>query len=314
LADESVFAVFNPSAGRGRGGRRIEHFRELLRRHVGEVRYAVTSRPDEESELVDAALAAGCRTLVAAGGDGTWSKVADSLLKSGRSDVSLALLAGGTGNDFGKTFGISFESSEAVVRAIAAGRARRIDVGRCESRHFLNVVGIGFDIAVIADAAGMPVLKGDALYRFCALRQLFRFPGLELRIRDETKELLRADHLMLIIANARYFGGSFHIAPGADLTDGRLDLVAIRNVGPLARARLFRKVAQGRHAADENVEIVQGRRFEVSFTEPIQYEVDGDVYTASAESLTVEAVPAALNLIVPAGGATQTVLVRRSSD
>ncbi len=314
MADESVFAVFNPSAGRGRGGRRIDHFRELLRRHVGEVRYAVTSRPDEESELVGAALAAGCRTVVAAGGDGTWSKVADSLLKSGRSDVSLALLAGGTGNDFGKTFGISFESSEAVVRAIAAGRSRRIDVGRCGARHFLNVVGIGFDIAVIADAAAMPLLKGDALYQFCALRQLFRFPGLELEIRDETKELFRADHLMLIIANAEYFGGSFHIAPGADLGDGKLDLVAIRNVGPLTRARLFRKVARGRHTSDENVEIVQGRRFEVSFAEPIQYEIDGDVYTATGKSLAVEAVPAALNLILPAGGATQTVLARGASD
>ena len=132
---------------------------------------------------MDRALDAGHDAIVAVGGDGTWSRVADRILRSGRRDVALGLLAGGTGNDFGKSVGVTFERSEEVVRAIAAGRRKRIDVGRVGERHFLNVVGFGFDIAVIDDAAGVPVLKGDLLYRFSAARQLFRFPGLELDIR-----------------------------------------------------------------------------------------------------------------------------------
>jgi len=295
---ESVFVLFNPSAGRGRCARRIPGFLALLRRHLPRFEHALTTRAGEEDELVDRALAAGHDAVVAVGGDGTWSRAADRILRAGRSDVALGLLAGGTGNDFGKSVGVVYERSEEVVRAIAEGRRTRIDVGRVGERHFLNVVGLGFDIAVIDDAGGMPLLKGDLLYRFCALRQLFRFPGVELSIEGGGEER-KLRHLMLIVANARIFGGSFHIAPRADLRDGRLDLVSIADAGPLRRARLFDRVAHGRHEREPEVEIRQAERFRISFTPPLRYELDGEVYASPDGFLEAVVVPEALDLLVP---------------
>jgi hypothetical protein len=46
-----------------------------------------------------------------------------------------------------------------------------------ENRHFLNVVGFGFDIAVIEDSWRVRYLRGAPLYLYCAVRQLYRFPG-----------------------------------------------------------------------------------------------------------------------------------------
>ena len=249
--------------------------------------------------MEDQALDAGVRSILAIGGDGTWSAVADRIVRSDRSDVTLGLLPAGTGNDFGKSLGIRHEHADAVVRGIAAGRRRRIDVGRVEGRHFLNVVGFGFDIAVIDDAERVPLLKGDALYQFCALRQLFRFRGLTVEVSGDTSEPQRRDHLMLVIANANYFGGSFHIAPHASLDDGMLDAVSIYNVGPIARARLFSRVAKGRHERDENVDIRQSSGFRIAFGGPVRYEVDGEVYTSNGNALEVESVPGALNVFTP---------------
>ena len=303
MPQSSVFAVINPWAGRGRGGARIARFRELLDRHAPGWVEGVSERPGHESELADRALAEGYERIVAIGGDGTWSLVADRILRSGRDGVQLGLLPAGTGNDFGKTLGITWDRAEDVVRAIAAGRHRRIDVGRVGERHFLNVVGLGFDIAVIEDAEKVSWLKGDALYQFCALRQLFRFPGLSLGVAHDASPPERVRHLMLTISNARYFGGSFHIAPGADLTDGRLDVVSIHDTHPIGRARLFRSVGKGSHVGHPKVRTRQSERFTVELDPPLKYEMDGEVYTTHEPRLVIEAVPLALDLLVPEGEA-----------
>lgn len=295
-----VFVLFNPSAGKGRCARRIGFFLELLERHLPGFHHAVTARAGDEDAVLDRALAEGYDTIVAAGGDGTWSRAADRIVRSGRPGVALGLLAGGTGNDFGKSVGVTFERSEDSVRAIAAGRRTRIDVGRVGDRHFLNVVGFGFDIAVIDDAAATPLLKGDLLYRFCAAKQLFRFPGLPLEISEAGGTPERIDHLMLIVANGRVFGGSFRIAPQADLRDGRLDLVSIRNAGPFRRAKLFNLVARGRHADEPEVEMRRAPAFRVGFRPPLRYEVDGEVCTAEGPALETVSVPGALELLAPA--------------
>jgi diacylglycerol kinase (ATP) len=298
-APRSVFVLVNPAAGRGRRAERLPYFRELLAREIPGFREAVTTRAGEEDALLDGALRDGHDAIVAVGGDGTWSRAADRILRSGRRDVALGLLACGTGNDFGKSLGVTFERSAEVVRAIAAGRARRIDAGRVGDRYFLNVVGFGFDIAVIDDAARTPLLRGDLLYRFCALRQLFRFPGTTLEIAAGSGPARRFPHLMLVVANGGIFGGSFRIAPGADLADGRLDLVSIADAGPLRRARLFDLVARGRHVGEREVETRTGEEFRVGFDAPIRYEVDGEVCAAAVSPLSIRSVPGALEVFVP---------------
>ncbi|MEJ2722309.1 MAG: diacylglycerol kinase family protein, partial [bacterium] len=176
-----VFVITNPTAGRGRGLKFIDRYHRLLRHYLGDYDGANTTAPGDETRLADHALDRGYRSIISIGGDGTWGSVADRIVRSGRDDVTLGLLPAGTGNDFGKSLSVRLDNTENVIRGIADGSRRRIDVGRVGRRHFLNVVGFGFDIAVIDDAAAFPILKGDLLYQFCALRQLFRFKGLPIR-------------------------------------------------------------------------------------------------------------------------------------
>jgi diacylglycerol kinase (ATP) len=296
---DSCLVIFNPAAGRGAAGRLIDAYASRLRERLGAVDSATTERPGDEADLADRALAEGRKALIAVGGDGTWSRVADRIVSSGRRDVALGLLPAGTGNDFAKSLGIRAERLDEVIAGIAEDRRRTIDVGRVGSRHFLNVVGFGFDIAVIDDAAAFPVLRGDALYRFCALRQLFKFRGLAIGVSDGTAPAVRRKHLMFTVSNGNYFGGSFRIAPQASLDDGKLDAVSIYDAGPLKRAALFSRVARGTHHGDPKVATLQAQRFSLSFEPPVRYEIDGEVYTHDGGVLSVEAVPRALDVFVP---------------
>lgn len=295
----STFVLVNPAAGRGRRRARLREYLDLLRHHIGPFEPTVTARAGDEVGLLDRAIAAGADCIVAVGGDGTWSVAADRIVASGR-DVALGLLPVGTGNDFGKSLGIRHGRAGDVMRAIADRATTTIDVGRVGGRHFLNVVGLGFDIAVIDDAARTPVLRGDLLYRFCALRQLFRFPGTRVSLAADGEAPLSMDVLMLTISNANYFGGSFHIAPRASLSDGRLDAVAIRDAGPITRARLFSTVSKGAHEGIEHVVSRQARSFTIDVGGRLRYEVDGEVVEGETP-LVVESVPRALRVCAPPG-------------
>jgi diacylglycerol kinase (ATP) len=295
----STFVLVNPAAGRGRRRARVEQYLALLEKHLGAFEPVITSRAGDETALLDRALSESIDCIIAVGGDGTWGAAADRIVKSGRRDVALGLLPTGTGNDFGKSLGIRHEHAEDVVRAIVDRTTATIDVGLAGGRHFLNVIGLGFDIAVIDDAAKTPLLRGDVLYRFCALRQLFFFPGRDVEIEALGEAPIRTRALMLTISNANYFGGSFHIAPRASLSDGRLDAVVIQDAGPLTRARLFSTVSKGRHEGDPHIIARQAPSFAIRFEGELRYEADGEVFAASASPLIVSSVPNALRVCTP---------------
>jgi len=305
--------IFNPASGRGRGRRRLGRYRELLTKHLPQVTFGETQGPGDEARLADEALAAGYHVIVAVGGDGTWGNVADRLVASGRDDVALGLLPNGTGNDFGRTLGLDPMDAEAAVRTLAAGRTRSVDVGLLETpsapehdpgrmrpRHFLNLIGFGFDIAVIDAAARARLLRGELLYKVTALQQLFRFPGFRAEIGTDDGTPRGGEHLMLTISNGRFFGGGFPIAPEAQADDGLLHACRIGDTTPLTRLRLFNLAEKGRHVGQGQVEISGGPVFRLAFPEPPRFEMDGDVRQAAEREMVVRVRPRALRVVAPA--------------
>ena len=307
--------IFNPASGHGRGAARIPIYLSLLARHLQDFDHSITTARGDEAGLARAALEAGAETVVAVGGDGTWSQVADQVL-GWPGPARLAVLPSGTGNDFARNLGISYEDPEHAVRTLAAGRTRRVDIGRVVSpsvadgqrntpneyrpRHFLNLVGFGFDIAVIDAAAGARFLKGAPLYKITALLQLFRFSGIDGKVSSPTQDTREGRHLIITISNGRYFGGGFPIAPEATVEDGLLHACLIRDAGPLRRATLFNRAERGRHVGAPEVEILSDRRFSVRFPEEGEvprFEVDGDVFVSANHVVEVELLPKALELV-----------------
>jgi len=216
---ERVTVIVNPASGRGRGSRLLPDIRKTFAA-VGVTDVRLTERPGDEKRLAALALHDGATTIVACGGDGTWSNAANAILSAG-SNCRLALLAAGTGNDFAKTVGAPAGDLAATAKLAVEGPEMLVDVGRIEDRYFLNVTGFGFDIAVLDDLKNIPFLTGDLLYLGAALRQLFKFDGMKVDITTAAVARGPRAHLMLIIANGRNFGGMFQIAPDARINDGR---------------------------------------------------------------------------------------------
>jgi diacylglycerol kinase (ATP) len=291
---DGVAVVLNPAAGGGRARRLLSRSRAAF----AGTPVRLTEGPDDERRLVRDALAGGASTIVAIGGDGTWSKVADAIAESG-ADIRLAVVAAGTGNDFARTLGAPAHDIEAIARLVADPRAeRRIDLLRIDGRrHVLNVAGVGFDAAV-AQRVERARLPRAAAYVAGSLAELFRYPGFEVAEEGVAGRRL----LMLALANGRHFGGTFVIAPGAELDDGLIDVVAIADASPVERLRLFAAAFSGRHVSMPGVEVRRAAALTLRFAAAPLLEVDGDLHRAASPEVEVVCLRGALRVVTPTDG------------
>ena len=252
----------------------------------------LTEGAGDERRLIREAVEDGCTTIAVLGGDGTWSKCASALAEAG-TKCRLALINGGTGNDFTKAFASPAEDARAMAALALEGPDRPVDMGRLDGKLFLNVAGFGFDAAVLAAMERPSVLRGQALYIGAALGQLFGYAGL----RIDTDASGARPTLLFAIANGRSFGGTFRIAPNADIADGMLDAITVGDTAPIRRLPLFLAAMRGDHLSLPNVFERRAPTFTLTFPSPPVYQADGELRRASAARVEVACVPAAIRMV-----------------
>lgn len=282
-----ITVVANPAAGNGRGQRVIARLRPLLQaRGVDDLR--LTTGPGDEARLARRALDEGAEGIIAVGGDGTWSQVA-AVLGASRSPVPLALLAAGRGNDFAKTLGLPVEDHVATLALLRAGQARPCDLGEVDGTLFLNVAGFGFDAHVLARTRG----GGALTYARTALAEVGRYQASRVAVDDGPAQPL----LLCAAANGAHFGGAFHIAPGAAVDDGALQLVAVADLPTLARVPLLAAALRGRHIGHRATTQRATGACTLTFDAPPLYQADGELHQARTRRVQVQVVPGAIRLV-----------------
>ena len=265
---------------------------------IDEVR--TTERQGDESGLTQKAISDGFTTIVAVGGDGTTANIANAILHSG-ADVRLAAMPAGTGNDFAKVLGTAKSSVQSVAELCAIPSNVRVDVGRIEDVFFLNCCGFGFDVAVLEQIHRTTWLRGSSVYLYTAVRQLFDFPGFDVSIGAAGQSRSSERHMLLVIANAAFFGGTFKIAPGASVVDGMLDAVSILDLSSLGRIGMLSAATRGAHGQRNECVMERAPTFEVEFASAPSFETDGELHHASQSKLRVVSCPAALRVVAASG-------------
>jgi YegS/Rv2252/BmrU family lipid kinase len=208
-------------------------------------------------------------------------------------------LRGGTANVWAKEAGFPKEAI-ASMRAIVAGRRRRVDLGRAlgtgGERYFLLMCGIGLDAAIVpAVPAGWKRRLGALSYIIGGVIIIFRTKTwrCEMRIDGDTSE--HALYWMLA-GNTRSYGGLLNLTHQARADDGLLDIALMRRSGVHRVVLDGVRALFGRHARSANVRYVRARAVEIG-TPAIPVQVDGEAHGTTP--LRIEIAPLALNVIVP---------------
>lgn len=290
--------LVNPVAGRGNGRAIAEKLVHQLHMEGVRCKLRYTHAPLEAVERVRT-LAHDHACILVAGGDGTWCEALDGAMQA-PTRPRLGLLPVGTGNDFAKMLGYGNDWREAC-RRIALGHTRRVDVGRCNyggavPRHFFNGAGIGFDAQVSREADHIRYLHGNAVYLMAVLRTLMlRYATPKVRIEHDQGQVEQTITLVAA-ANGRCYGGTFHIAPHAEIDDGLLDVICARGLGRLRILGLLPRVLRGRHLDDPAVTSLRSRRLVIESEVPLPLHLDGEVIRNEATRLEVEIVPGAIEI------------------
>jgi len=290
--------IVNPVAGRGRTRSTLLQMRDVFGAR-GVTIFHETSGPGDEEKLAARAIRSGARTIVAVGGDGTCSRIANAILQSGAA-CRLALMPSGTGNDFAKTLGVSGYTMLQVAELVTRPGATPIDVGFADGHYFLNSCGFGFDASVLAATKRVRFLKGDAVYVYAALAQLFTYPGVRVSI-DGHHDSARRNMLMVTVSNGQFLGGAFHIAPRASVVDGELDVGFFSESNLIERVRIFAGAFRGTHLQLPSVKTAKVRTMTLSFSEPPAMEIDGELRQATSSTVRIECVARALSVVAAPG-------------
>jgi diacylglycerol kinase (ATP) len=295
--NHSVFLIANPAAGRGRALRRLAELRACFAaEEIGETYQTLES--GDELRLACRALEHGAATIVAVGGDGTCAGIANAILRA-KSQCRLAVFPGGTGNDFAKTLGVERFTPQQLTDLVLSATNSRIDVGVAEDRYFLNSCGFGFDASVLEASNRVRFLKGDVVYIYSALRQLFTYRGAELstNIASET----RGQMLMVTVSNGRWLGGAFKIAPHASVLDGKLDACFFSDSNVVERVKLFVGAMRGTHVAMPSVSCASVHQLALTFPSRPSMEMDGELRLAQSTTVELKCVPRILSVVAAPG-------------
>jgi diacylglycerol kinase (ATP) len=289
--------IVNPSSAGGSTGEAWPQIASDLRSEFGAFKPVFTKHRGDAAAIAGEVARKGAKFIIACGGDGTVSEVANGILSSGK-DVELGILPSGTGGDFRRTLEIPSQS-RAAARVLRAGRTVRIDVGRVSfvdhngaeaMRYVIGVASCGMSTQVIERVkAGGPDwlpantpkwLGGRISFGASLLQTAMRTAPTRLVVQLDDAHERQIVVSNLCIANARYFGGGMKIAPDAKLTDGKFDVVG---VGDLSALKIFTsapRVYLGSHLSMPEVSHALARKVSVRTADrgaEVALEIDGEL-------------------------------------
>ena len=294
MARELALLV-NPAAGRGAGGRLRPVLASRLRASGFVVRELVGRDADESGALAAAAVEDGADSLVVVGGDGM---VHLGVQVAAGADLTLGVVPTGTGNDLARALGIPTKDPLRAADLIVASHTRLIDLARTGERHYATVLAAGFDSAVADRAYRMRRPKGQLRYTVATLAELRVFEPIRFTV-ELDGERSQLDAMLVAVGNSPSYGGGLRICEGAELDDGRLDVVVIKPISKPELVRVYPRLFSGTHVGHPSYERHQATTVSLAAVGVVGY-ADGE--RMGNLPLTVMAAPAALRVYAPATG------------
>ena len=308
---KKVALLYNPLSG-SRREQRLADMKAavaVLRAAGIEVTATPTQAPSEASPQVNQAIAEGCDTVFACGGDGTVHDVLQGLVGT---QVSLGIIPLGTANALAHDLGLPL-SAAGAARAALTATSRRVAVGRATyqdlsgsaaARYFVVALGAGVDAALFHQLDPQVKVRFGMLAYYAQATWLWlthRMQNFAVEFREANGAMRQAEVSEVLAVRVRNFGGVLReLAPGASLDRDDLRLVLFQTRSRLTYLRYIIRSMVGARWKIGGVELVHSASL-VCRPLPdggtVYVEADGEILgTLPAE---ISMVPDALTILVP---------------
>lgn len=287
--------IFNAFAG----SEKARALRRVLTRIAVGAELKPTTGPGQAGVIAREAAEGGCDIVIAAGGDGTIHEVADGLVGT---RATLGILPIGTMNVFARQLKIPLRP-EGAWKVIEDGEARALDLvrvefsseGQVETRHFIQMAGLGLDAEVVRRVTWEKKKRWGALsYVFEFLRtRRERPPVIVAKFEDGTS----ASGAFSLVGNGSYYGGPIAVFHRAVMSDGLMDVCVYESERWRDLFRYLVAVLRGKQDRTRGITYRQCREVEFTSDGETPFELDGELAGVLPVKMTV--VPCGLRVLAP---------------
>jgi diacylglycerol kinase (ATP) len=293
-----VKVILNPYANRWKAQQRNTELKAALDAAAFAYDLVPTEAAQHGIKLAKTAVSEGYDAVIAAGGDGTISEVVNGLmLAAGDGDpLPLGILPMGSANDFSDLLGLPRDLT-AATQLIAAGKTRKLDIGRVNDHFFLNNSAIGMEPMVTIESQKINWLSGSARYMAALVRALIRLRAWHMKIKWDNGSY-EGNTFLLSMCNGPRTGG-FPMAPGAELDDGLLDFVFNFEMPKRTLMHLLLKLMKGTHIDHPLVKFARTTQLTIECEQGLPLHADGEILGTAVSSITYQVLPAKIPIFTP---------------
>ncbi|MBR3053091.1 MAG: YegS/Rv2252/BmrU family lipid kinase [Firmicutes bacterium] len=212
--------------------------------------------------------------IIVAGGDGTINICVNAMIENGI-DLPLAIFPTGTANDFAYYFDLPFDVEELVNIALGEDWTYA-DVGKCNSKYFINVAAMGalIDVSQKTD----PNLKntlGVFAYYLRGATEIVNIHPIPIKL-ITPEYTYEEDMFFMVVMNGRSAGGFKKVSPWSEVNDGKLDVILFRKMSILEMGPLLLSVIAGNHPKNRNILYFQTSKLRIESDQYVSTDVDGE--------------------------------------
>jgi diacylglycerol kinase (ATP) len=290
-----AFVVLNPVAGTTDPERLERRITRGFESSGWTLEIHRTEEQEQIPKIVGQAVESRPDMVVAAGGDGTVSEVADGLVSTG---VPLGLIPAGTGNVLARDLEIPLMSPRAIRLLVGPHKTREIDALRINDRHFFLNISIGTSAAAMHDTKRDEKRQfGFLAYVWTGIQKLLGVQPTHFTLQVDGRTH-RANASDVIIANSGIMGfPALRLSEEIAIDDGKMGICIIRARTAWDYIRLIGDALLGRPQRDPRYHCLTAtERVTVSSDPALPVQGDGD--PIGHGSLEAVIVPKALKVIV----------------
>lgn len=285
-----LYVIVNPASKSGRGRKKWEQLKNELNQNAIVYEVFFTTQSDGAANCIRGILSRSATeatpSLCVLGGDGTINEVINALPDQNR--FLLTYLPTGSSNDLARALQID-ASPEKLIDRLKNPVKQSADLGCVttssgQKRRFCVSCGIGLDAAVCREALHSKLKDtlnrfglGKLTYAGIALKQLIAAPlaNCDLTLDDGVKR--HFDRLLFAVAMIHpYEGGGIKMAPDADCTDGKFDIMLVAGLRKWRALYLLPLAFFGLHTKAKNVYFFRSAGLTLETDVPLTVHADGE--------------------------------------
>lgn len=298
--------IINPNAGNGKGRKDWNVISMLLRQHQISFTEVFTEVRCHAIALTRLYISKGYRKIIVVGGDGTMNEVVNGAFTQdycSTQSITLAMIPVGTGNDWGKLFGIP-QHYESAVKIVSRGLYRLQDAGKVlyyhgttrTSRYFINIAGLGFDAVVVKRTNNQKDKgrNGKFIYMVNLLRSLLEYTHTKVSVEIDGS-IVHEDVFTISIGIGKYSGGGMMQTPNAIPDDGLFDITIIKKISKGDVVKSLKMLYNGTLLNHPRIVGFRGKDIIIDSDPLIHLEADGESLGHSPIEFSI--LPQSINVV-----------------